>query len=282
MPRDLTGLLRSWTLGPGGRLLLTVNALVENLVKLQEVELERARLAQACKALPAEIAQAEAALRKAQDAAADASASLSREESLRTKLEREIAQHKQKAQRYRGQLDTVTTPAQAQAMEHEIGFAEREIERIENEELESLERTDSLESALAAARVRVEEMGAALEKTEERVKVRQQDLAREKSALQAQREGLRSAIDPDMLERFDRLAAHRGTALARAEHQQCTGCRMGIRPQIWNQVREGELLACDSCGRLLYWDPRMQPAEAVPEPPRSAAPPAIPKPRRVS
>jgi len=259
-----------------------VNALLENLVKLQEVELDRARLAQACKALPAEIAQAQAALRKAQDAAAETSAALNREETLRTKLEREIAQHRQKAQRYRAQLDVVTTPAQAEAMQHEIGFADGEIERLENDELESLERSEALEASLAKHRAQVEDEAAALEKIEARVAVRQQELDREKAALLARREQLRSQIDADLLERFDRLATHRGTAIARAEHQQCTGCRMGIRPQIWNQVREGELLTCDSCGRMLYWDPRIQPAEAVPETPRNADMPAIPKPRRVS
>lgn len=268
--------------GCGGRLLVTVNALLESLVKLQEVELDRARVAQACKALPAEIAQAQAALHKAQDAAAEASSALGREETLRTKLEREIAQHRQKAQRYRTQLDTVTTPAQAQAMEHEIAFAEGEVERLENEELESLERTDALEAELAKSRALVEEESVALEKTEARVRARQQELTAEKANLTARREDLRREIDPDLLERFDRLAAHRGTAIARAEHQQCAGCRMGIRPQVWNQLREGELLTCDSCGRMLYWDPRMQPAEAVPDVPRTADMPAIPRPRRVS
>jgi len=100
--------------------------------------------------------------------------------------------------------------------------------------------------------------------------------------LQSEREAIRKHIEPDLLARFDRLAAARGTGLARAENQQCTGCRMGVRPQIWNQLREGELLSCDSCSRLLYWDPAMAPAPKVPQPdPANSAPPATPKPRQV-
>ena len=59
--------------------------------------------------------------------------------------------------------------------------------------------------------------------------------------------------------------------MARGENQQCNGCRMGIRPQVWNQLREGELLSCDSCGRMLYWD------AAMAAPPKEPLPAAAPQ-----
>src|ERR1035441_9176257 len=80
---------------------------IQNLVKLQAVDLERARLSAAARALPAEIAKAHAELAAAQRQAAEASAALSHEESLRTRLDREVAGHRQKAARVRVQLDTV-------------------------------------------------------------------------------------------------------------------------------------------------------------------------------
>ncbi len=242
-----------------------MQAHIENLVKLQAVELERASLAQASRAMPAEIAQAQATLTAAQSQAADVSSALSREDSLRIRLDREIATHRQKAAHFRVQLDSVKTPEQANAIEHEIRFAEAEAERLENEEFASLERSEAHESALAAARAQVESLAAALDKTRERVRLRQAEVDRQQATLTAEREALRPLIEHEWLARFDHLCASRGTGLARVENQQCTGCRMGVRPQTWNQLREGELLTCDSCARLLYWDPAMAPAADPPQ-----------------
>jgi hypothetical protein len=240
--------------------------IIENLVKLQAIDLDRARLNQELRALPAEIAQSQGRLAAAERQSADASAALSREDTLRTRLEREIDGHRQKAAKFRAQLDAVTNTAQASAVEHEVQFETAEAERLENEEYTSLERTETQEAALAQARAQVELLAAEVEGVRARVAARQQELAAELAACDAARDAVRSALDPDWLARFDRIAAARGTAIALAVNQQCTGCRMGVRPQTWNQLREGELISCDSCSRLLYWDPAMAPAPKAPQP----------------
>ncbi len=242
-----------------------MQAHVEQLVKLQEVETERGRLVKEQRALPAEIAEAETALGAAQAHVSEVSDGLAREEALRTRLERKAQEHRQKAARYRAQLDTVTTTAQADAIEHEVRFAESELQRLEDEEFASLERTEALEAALAAARAQVEDCALAVERTRERVAERQKEFAAQQADLDVQRSALRQAIEPEWLTRFDRLASSRGTAIARVDNQQCMGCRMGVRPQVWNQLREGELLACDSCGRMLYWDPTIAAAPKAPQ-----------------
>ena len=243
-----------------------MQVLIESLVKLQSLDLDRARLNKELRALPEEITKSQARLAAAERQSADASAALSREEILRTRLDREIDTHRKKAAKFRAQLDDVTTPEQAAAVEHETQFETTEAERLETEEYASLERTETQEAALAQSRAQVELMAAELEGVRSRVAARQQELAAELAALDAAREAVRTAIDPDWLARFDRIATSRGTGIARAENQQCTGCRMGVRPQVWNQLREGELLTCDSCNRLLYFDLSIEPAPKIPQP----------------
>jgi hypothetical protein len=246
--------------------LAQMQELIENLVKLQAADLERARLTQEARALPAELAQAEAALKAAELQAAQASDALSREETLRSRMERDIASHRQKSARFRTQLDSVKTPEQASAIEHEIQFETSEADRLENEEFASLERTEAQEAAIVEIRAQVEVLSGALDKTRARLAARQRELTSQIAALNTEREALRPLIEPEWLTRFDRISTSRGSGIARVDNQQCVGCRMGVRPQMWNQLREGQLLVCDSCGRILYWDPAMAPAPKAPQP----------------
>jgi predicted nucleic acid-binding Zn-ribbon protein len=43
-----------------------------------------------------------------------------------------------------------------------------------------------------------------------------------------------------------------------------------LRPQKWNEVKSGnDVLTCDTCGRILFYDPAHEPAPPEPEKKRS-------------
>ena len=242
-----------------------MNALAEEttrFVRLQAVDLERARLTTALKALPGELAAAEGQLKAAQKRITDADAGLKREELSRSSLELEVGSLRVKLVRFHAQLDSAQNSSQAQALEHQIAFSNAEIGRLEDNELTSMENTEVLE----ADRTKAQELAAKLTETLALIKARvgEQDLEwREQlAALKIERDALRAELlqsAPERLAHFERIAGMRGTGIARAVAQQCSGCRMGIRPQVWNQLRDGLVPNCESCSRILYFDPTMEP-----------------------
>src|SRR5207302_10789349 len=81
------------------------------------------------------------------------------------------------------------------------------------------------------------------------------------------RSELRQGITPEVLAHYDRLATARKTALAEAIAQNCSACHVMLRPQKYDEIRSNQqILTCDSCNRILFYDPAHEPA---PEPPKA-------------
>ena len=151
----------------------------KQLARLQAVELERTRLTAALRALPGEMAAADAQLKAAQKRIADTEAALKREELLRGSLELEAATLRSKATRHRKQLDTAQNATQANALEHEIHFAEAEITRLEDREIASMEATEQLE----LDRAKAQELAAKLTETTALIRARIRVLHRAKAEI---------------------------------------------------------------------------------------------------
>jgi uncharacterized protein len=232
---------------------------MENLIRLQQLDGEIRQLRSSLEATPRRIRAIESELAAHARTISELEQRQREQEARRRRDESDLNDHQAKIAKSRQQLNTVQNQAQATALEHQIAFAEQEIRRIEDDELESMERSDVIERELLAARQQHGTHAAYLE-TEKAAAARSTTLEQtDLSRWQEERAALRPQIDEDRLAEYDRIAAARGTALARARDQRCTGCQMGLRPQLWNQLRDGQSLKCESCGRILYVDNRREP-----------------------
>ena len=231
-----------------------MHADLEKLVLLQRTDLEIARLVAEIAALPKHLAVIEAKLTAARTALAKADASLKAEELIRRRCESDIKDKQQKILKYRQQIDAVKTNDQFTALQHEVAFAEKEISRFEDVELESMERSEQLDAAHKAAATELAEQSIVIER--EKIRARETTAAdgAELVTLRTERLALRQHVSEETLATYDRVSKSRGTGVAQGLSQKCSACQMLVRPQKWNELRDGAMMTCDSCGRLLYYD----------------------------
>jgi predicted nucleic acid-binding Zn-ribbon protein len=232
---------------------------LEKLIALQGLDVEAKRLRDEMAALPGHVAGLETKAKAVAGQRAVVLDLIAKEEALRRSQESEVKDHQEKIVRVRRQLDRATTTVQVTAFEHEIGFAQAEVSRLEDAELESMERSEALEAQKALADEAVEDATKTLERERGRAA---ETMAKDKALLaevDRKRETLRPEIGESALSNYDRIAKGKGTGLAEALNQKCTACQMMLRPQRWNDLRnrdnEEEMMTCESCGRLLYYDP---------------------------
>ncbi|MGE3269038.1 MAG: zinc ribbon domain-containing protein, partial [Chloroflexota bacterium] len=71
----------------------------------------------------------------------------------------------------------------------------------------------------------------------------------------AERDQLRTQLDPANLRTYDRLRVrHGGLAVAEVKQRVCMGCRVTLTGAYEQRLRQGEILVtCQSCGRFLYY-----------------------------
>ena len=238
------------------------------LVVLQSHDLEAKRLRDQMAALTKHVAALETKAMAVIGQRAVVVDLIAREEALRRKEEQETADLRVKLERNKKKLDMTTTTHQLEALEHEAAFIRSEITRIEDQEIESMERGEALEAQLKLADAAVADTAATLERERARAT---ETIAADQTALakmEQQRRALRieiaqSPTGEDSLSNYDRIARGKGTAISEAVHQQCSACQMMVRPQRWNDLRDNSagsesahtILTCENCGRMLFYDP---------------------------
>jgi predicted nucleic acid-binding Zn-ribbon protein len=235
---------------------------IEYLISLQGADREIQRLRLEIAELPKKVAAIEAQLAGTKAALEKARSSVKADEVARRKYETAITDLRQKISKYRDQSLEVKTNEQYKALLHEIQFAEKEIVANEDKILELMVNAEVREKEVKAAEVELKVEAAEIEKEK---KIEHDRTAEDEKALaewSAKREAARGAVDADLLRHYDRVLKFRGSGLAEVRDQKCTGCSVVLRPQIYNEVRGGKMIYCDSCQRILYYDPSKEvPAE---------------------
>jgi len=176
----------------------------------------------------------------------------------RSRLEKEIFEQKQRAERADRNLMAAKKPDEYTAAIREADAARKQISTFETQVLEQMEAFEAAEKELSERAPEVEklrvDMEARSQAFDEQVSRQQQEL----DAARADRERMMKELPKAMGALFNRISARirDGVAVAEARNGACTACYMALRPQIMADVRRGsEVITCDNCNRILYYEP---------------------------
>jgi len=229
---------------------------IENLLKLQDVDKEIRRLQAEIAELPKRVAVIEQKLAGTKAELEKAQAAVKADEASRRKYETNISDLRGKISKYRDQSLDVKTNDQYKALLHEIQFAEKEIAANEDKILELMVNADARDKEVKAAQAELKAETAEIEKEKEQARQRTAEDEKLMVEAKAKRDHLRTGVREDLLRHYERVSKFRGSGISEVRDHKCMACQVMLRPQTYNDVRSGkETVVCDSCQRILYFDP---------------------------
>ncbi len=175
-------------------------------------------------------------------------------------VEQEIEAESETLAKKEKRLLETKTNKEYTAVQHEIVTARERIDALETEELELMGAIDVLEKSLVdmkPRRVEIDEKNSKeIAELQEAFDSIESDIAK----LERDCERALKGVNKRAFDVYTRLRRGKsGLAVVTVDPVKlsCRGCFKQLPPQKMLEVRRGErLIFCESCGRLLMWDPK--------------------------
>ncbi|MGH9582134.1 MAG: zinc ribbon domain-containing protein [Bryobacteraceae bacterium] len=183
----------------------------------------------------------------------------------RKRLEGEIQMHEQKISKLKDQMLQAKTNEQYRAFQNEIAYVEAEIRKAEDRILDLMEQSEPLEKNVKAAEagLKAEQQHVEAEKklARERTAVDLSELAQQRE----ERKSVAGQMTPHFYSEYERVRKKtKNTPIADATEGRCGACQITLRPQFFQDLRRGDqIMFCESCGRILTYNPVIDVASDV-------------------
>jgi predicted nucleic acid-binding Zn-ribbon protein len=233
-----------------------VNTPLEHLYRLQDRLRFVAARSRERDTIPSELVEVDREYREKVDAVERLKSRRAEAELERRKAHAELSEHREKLRKYQTQLRSVQNQREYGAVLNEIDGVEKLVRSAEDR---ILNLDDELEKTAKDLATREEMLPLETEQHEERLKdwrSEQRAINEELSSAQQEIDRLQAAMHPRDRSEFQRLMDKKGgLAIVLVSGGSCSACHVKVRPAAMQTLKAGhEIVYCDSCKRILYWD----------------------------
>lgn len=227
---------------------------IESLLIIQDRDQRILKLETELTRIPAQKKQAEQRLANDLDAVAAAKAAIQENEIAIKNVELDIGVRKDTLAKLKVQQYETKKNEEFTALGNEIVRYSDEVDDLETNELELMEKADELRAAQGKAKAALDLTQGMVDEEIEQLEQKARECTAQRDEVAAERVTLVANIDEDLLSLYDRLMKSKGgDAVVSADKSQCSGCHMKVVPATMIKVQaEKEIAQCENCGRILY------------------------------
>jgi uncharacterized protein len=224
----------------------------------------RLRLAE----LPGAEQAIDARIAAAAAAAESANARLAEVHNARRALEKEVAMVDSRLARFDDHKAAVKTNQEYTALLHEISAAKTEKDALEERILVLMEQADAISAELKSHEQALAEEKRGAAEARQALALERKTVESELARLTADRAREKSAVPAPLLAKYEQLLKQRrGIAVAQMTGETCKACHVRLRPHVAQIVRRNdEIIQCESCQRILYFQPPCPAADSTASP----------------
>lgn len=132
-------------------------------------------------------------------------------------------------------------------------------EELENDILELMENVEINTQKLYDSEKEYSRLNNEYDNYKEQNKIKINNINKQYSELEKELKLLKSSLNKEVLLEFENLKIKKTKPISRLQNDRCRGCHMSIPSSVISKVKRGrEIVHCDNCGRILYYDEKTE------------------------
>ncbi len=228
---------------------------LQELLKVQEVDLELKSLEEAKSKYPEEIARRQAEIARAQGGLKELTDRQEDLERRRRQLERELDDAREQLKKHEARFSDVTTNKEYDALQMEVESCKSKMSEFESQILEIIESSEGLQEQVELETQDVTEMGQEQQGRVDELQAKLDSLQGEVDQVLKRRATAVQGIDANLLRSYENAKGGRGLTVAPVRKGACGACYRQLPAQMKTIVRRSkEVMICESCGAIMAWD----------------------------